>query len=117
MREQDISLRALTVSKTRGSFWTSQFEAEFDAGGGRNGYRDSKPHFEGYLLAAERIGVDPRLCVMVEDAQAGLEGARALSMRTIGIGAKLPAESADYRLVDTTTLQETLGDLIRTHNG
>ena len=69
----------------------------------------SKPHFEGYLLTAERMGIDPRLCLMIEDALAGLEGARALSMRTIGIGAKLPAEAADVSLTDTHMLPDLIG--------
>ncbi|MEN6596093.1 MAG: beta-phosphoglucomutase [Clostridiaceae bacterium] len=68
----------------------------------------SKPHFEGYLLAAERLGIDPRLCLMVEDAEAGLSGARALAMRTIGIGAGLPAGAADSILPDTLALGKAL---------
>lgn len=72
----------------------------------------SKPHFEGYLITAERLGIDPRLCVMVEDAAAGLAGARKLSMRTIGIGAKLPADAADIRLNDTCELAERIERLL-----
>ena len=77
-----------------------------------NDITHSKPHFEGYLLAAERIGIDPRLCVMVEDAAAGLAGARALSMRTIGVGAKLPADIADFTLSDTNSLLERIERMI-----
>lgn len=118
LREQNIPCALFSVSKNTGVILQKlDLGAAFDAVVDGTDITHSKPHFEGYLLAAGRIGVDPRLCVMVEDAQAGLEGARALSMRTIGIGANLPAESADYRLADTTTLQEALGDLIRTHNG
>ena len=72
----------------------------------------SKPHFEGYLLAAERLNVDPRLCVMIEDAEAGLAGARALSMRTIGIGTELSPNAADAMLPDSRKLKETIEDLL-----
>lgn len=61
----------------------------------------SKPHFEGYLLAADRLGADHRLCLMIEDAAAGLAGAREISMRTIGVGKNLAPGSADA-LVDGT---------------
>ncbi|GEM_PF-4942412 len=46
---------------------------------------NSKPHYEGYLLASDRLGIDPRLCAMVEDSKAGIEGAKALSMKTVAI--------------------------------
>lgn len=81
---------------------------EFDAVVSGKDIVHSKPHFEGYLLAAERMGVDPRLCLMVEDAEAGLAGARALSMRTLGIGANLPTGAANVRLADTAHMADAL---------
>jgi beta-phosphoglucomutase-like phosphatase (HAD superfamily) len=36
-----------------------------------------KPHPDGYLLAAERLGVDPRRCLAVEDSEAGARAAVA----------------------------------------
>ena len=44
-----------------------------------------KPDPEVYLLAAERLGVAPSRCIVVEDAVAGIEGARAAGMRSIGV--------------------------------
>jgi HAD superfamily hydrolase (TIGR01509 family) len=38
-----------------------------------------------FLTAAERLGVVPARCVVVEDAPAGLEGARRAGMRAIGV--------------------------------
>lgn len=35
-----------------------------------------KPHPEGFLLAAERLGIDARDCVVIEDAPAGLAAPR-----------------------------------------
>lgn len=44
-----------------------------------------KPFPEPFLLAAERLGVDPARCVVVEDAPAGLAAARAAGCATIGV--------------------------------
>ncbi len=44
-----------------------------------------KPDPEGYLAAADRLGVPPGACVVVEDAPAGVEAARAGGMRVIAV--------------------------------
>jgi mannitol-1-/sugar-/sorbitol-6-phosphatase len=44
-----------------------------------------KPHPEPYLLAAERLGVAPERCVVVEDAPAGIDAARAAGMAVIAV--------------------------------
>src|SRR6185503_1264627 len=54
-----------------------------------------KPDPEVYLTAAARVGVSPDRCIVVEDAVAGVEGARCAGMRSIGVshnGANLPAD-------------------------
>jgi len=54
-----------------------------------------KPDPEVYLTAAGRLGASPDRCIVVEDAVAGVEGARSAGMRTIGVshnGAHLPAD-------------------------
>ena len=52
-----------------------------------------KPDPEGYLTAAARLGRAPGECVVVEDAPAGLEAARAAGMRSIGIAGTFPASA------------------------
>ena len=44
-----------------------------------------KPDPALFLEAARRLGVPPARCVVVEDAPAGLEGARRAGMRSIGV--------------------------------
>lgn len=44
-----------------------------------------KPHPEIFLTAAERIGVPPEHCVVVEDATVGIQAARSAGMRCIAI--------------------------------
>ena len=54
-----------------------------------------KPDPEVYLTAAARLGVSPDRCIVVEDAFAGVEGARRARMKSIGVshnGADLPAD-------------------------
>ena len=45
-----------------------------------------KPDPEVYLVAAARAGASPDSCIVVEDAVAGIEGARRAGMRSIGVG-------------------------------
>lgn len=51
-----------------------------------NDLTKSKPDPEVFLLAAERLPVAPSHCVVVEDADAGVEAALAAGMRVIGVG-------------------------------
>ncbi|MGP8298163.1 HAD-IA family hydrolase [Streptomyces inhibens] len=44
-----------------------------------------KPDPEPFLLAAQRLGVDPKRCVAFEDAPAGLTSARAAGMATVAV--------------------------------
>ena len=48
--------------------------------------RHGKPDPEVFLTAAERLGVPPGRCVVVEDAEHGIEAARRGGMRTVGVG-------------------------------
>ncbi len=64
---------------------------------------NGKPHPEPFLLAADRLGVGPAHCIVVEDAPAGLDGARAAGMKTIGVlttHAALEANEVVKSLVD-----------------
>jgi sugar-phosphatase len=44
-----------------------------------------KPSPEGYLLAAERLGVEPRSCLVVEDAPAGVAAGKAAGMTVLAL--------------------------------
>ena len=45
---------------------------------------NGKPAPDPYLLAAERLGVDPAACVVFEDAPAGIASGRAAGMTGVG---------------------------------
>ena len=46
---------------------------------------NSKPHPEGYLVAARRLGIPPSACVVFEDSPAGIAAGRAAGMTVIGM--------------------------------
>lgn len=55
----------------------------FDTVVTRDDVTNPKPHPEPYLLAAERLGVDPSRCIALEDSHAGVRAAHAAGMQTI----------------------------------
>ncbi|GAB3812916.1 HAD-IA family hydrolase [Tessaracoccus terricola] len=73
----------------------------------RDQVTDGKPHPESFLLAAERLGVDPARTLVVEDAPAGVAGARAAGAAVLGIlstktAADLEADAHVAHLADVT---------------
>lgn len=67
-----------------------------------------KPDPQGYLVAAARLGVQPAMCVVVEDTPPGLEAARAAGMRSIGVAGTYPATAlslADYVVAQLDSLR------------
>ena len=63
-----------------------------------------KPSPDLFLLAAEELRVSPTNCVVVEDAAAGIEAAKAGGMRAIGVA----------RLDDVAILEQAGADLVVT---
>jgi beta-phosphoglucomutase family hydrolase len=55
-------------------------------------YAQGKPHPEPFLLAAQRLGVEPKDCLVFEDAEAGIKAATAAGMKSVRI--LLPHERA-----------------------
>ena len=58
----------------------------FDAVADGNHITHSKPHPEVFLKAAAYLGLTPAECVVVEDADAGIEAAHRAGMQAIAIG-------------------------------
>ena len=64
--------------------------------------REGKPHPEPYLTAAQRLGVQPRDCVAIEDSPTGVGSAVAAGVPTIGVPHLVPIEPRPgLRLVET----------------
>jgi|SRR5436190_7434975 len=60
-------------------------EGYFDALVSADDVTIGKPDPQVFLKAAEKLGIPPARCVVVEDAAAGVEGARRAGMRSIGV--------------------------------
>ena len=76
-----------------------------------------KPHPEPYLLAAERLGVDPRDCVAIEDSPTGVRSALAAGCRVLGVphvvGIPSDLDQGSGQLVIAASLMgKTLNDLV-----
>lgn len=57
----------------------------------------SKPDPEVFLIAAEKLGVEPNECVVIEDSDAGIQAAKAGGMYAVAVGAAVNNMLADYR--------------------
>ncbi len=72
-----------------------------------------KPEPDIFLAAAERLGIEPKACLVFEDAVNGVVAARAAGMNVIGITTNVPAEAlraagARHTIADFTAIP---GDL------
>lgn len=70
----------------------------FDAVADGNEIKNSKPDPEVFLLAAQKLGVDPKNCLIVEDAEAGVIAAIAGNMKVAAIGEACKCQKAHYNL-------------------
>ena len=69
--------------------------------------RHGKPDPEGYLLAARKLGADPRRCLVVEDAEAGVAAGRAAGAVVAG----LRGVDADIPVKDLHQLTALMGQI------
>jgi beta-phosphoglucomutase len=72
-----------------------KIENLFDAVIDGNKMSKAKPDPEVFLLGARELGVRPDQCVVFEDAEAGLQAAKAAGMYAVGIGRADVLKSAD----------------------
>lgn len=69
----------------------------FDAVADGNAVTRSKPDPEVFLVAAQRLGLEPKYCIVVEDAVAGVEAGLAGGMRVVAVGYASRDERAHLR--------------------
>lgn len=65
----------------------------FDAVSDGNNIKNSKPDPEVFLKAAEMLNIAPENCMIVEDADAGIEAGKRAGMKTFALGG---ASGADF---------------------
>lgn len=77
----------------------------FDAFVDGNMIHHTKPHPEIFLTTAKLLGVAPAACVVIEDAEAGVEAALAAGMKCIGVGSPALLRKADKVLKHTSEIK------------
>ncbi len=87
-------------------------EDAFDAVADGHSVARSKPAPDLFLYAAQQMDAPPELCVVVEDAESGVEAALAGRMVAVGIGPEERVGKAHYRYDSTADidLDEILAD-------
>jgi beta-phosphoglucomutase len=65
----------------------------------------SKPDPEVFLVAAKKLGLDPKDCLVVEDAKAGVEAAKNGGMKSLGVGPFHDKLEADYNSRNLETVR------------
>lgn len=73
-------------------------ENYFDAVSDGTNISRSKPDPEVFLKAAEYLGVEPRLCLVIEDAQSGIKATQAANMDCAAYGNGTKCNLANYNL-------------------
>jgi len=77
---------------------------------------NSKPDPEIYLLAAERLGVNPTDCVAIEDSPVGVTAASRAGLFTIGVPLLLSLDDAPASLLWPTLAGRTPQDIFDAFN-
>ena len=75
--------------------------------------RRGKPDPEGYLLAAQKLGIAPENCVVIEDAVAGVQAARAAGMKCIAVATTYPPEALKDADLVVQTLKEVNSGILK----
>lgn len=99
LREKGYKL-AIGSSSKNAKFILEKVELKdaFDAISDGNNITKSKPDPEVFLKAAEYLGLPSKACMVVEDAEAGIEAAKKGGMYAAGIGEAAKSINADESL-------------------
>ena len=83
----------------------------FDATADGNDISRSKPDPEVFLVAAKKLNISPENCMVVEDAEAGIDAALAAGMKVLGVGFASSIERATIRAKDLAAV--TVEDVLK----
>jgi len=73
----------------------------------------SKPDPEVFLLGAKALGLESKDCLVIEDAEAGIEAAKAGGFMTAGIGVASHSKQTDYPISSLKDILSIVGPKIR----
>ena len=71
-----------------------------------------KPDPEGYLLAADKLGVDPRRCIVIEDSPNGVAAAEAAGCLAVVVAGAAPVPPAPGRVLVSSVIDLSLPRLL-----
>ena len=83
----------------------------FEAISDGNNITNSKPDPEVFLKAAEYMGVEPKDCVVVEDAEAGVQAAIFANMKVIAMGDAVRYGNADWNIESFKDILDVLANM------
>ncbi|MCX7709669.1 MAG: beta-phosphoglucomutase [Clostridia bacterium] len=87
LREKGYKTALASASKNAGLILERlEIKDCFDSVVDGNDVQRSKPDPQVFEMAASRLGIDQERCIVFEDAQAGIDAAKAAKMTCIGIG-------------------------------
>jgi beta-phosphoglucomutase len=102
LRERGIKVGLASSSKNAKTvLQLLHIQNEFDVVVDGNMVANSKPDPEIFLLAASKLAVPPSMCLVFEDAEAGVEAAIAAGMKCVGVGSPEQLRKAD-RIIEQT---------------
>lgn len=84
----------------------TECENLFDAIADGNDIKNSKPAPDVFLVAAKKLGISPQECMVVEDAEAGVDAAIAAGMDVLAVGYASSYKKATYSA-------ESLGEIVK----
>ncbi|RIV30274.1 beta-phosphoglucomutase [Flagellimonas lutimaris] len=84
----------------------------FDVIGDGNSVSKSKPAPDIFLFASEKLGLPPENCIVFEDAEKGIDAAKAGNFHSVGIGPKERVGHADIRF---NTMKEATLFEVKSH--
>jgi beta-phosphoglucomutase-like phosphatase (HAD superfamily) len=103
---------ALLASSSAGDGWP---ERAFDVTVCDEDVAQGKPAPDGYLRAAELLGVDPGHCLVIEDSATGVAAAEAAGMVVLAVPRAGPIDPAPGRAVRDDLIGLTRADLAALH--
>jgi beta-phosphoglucomutase len=88
LKERQVKIAIGSSSKNaRAILGAVGLEDEFEVITDGNDIPRSKPDPAVFIIAARRLGISPEECLVVEDAEAGVEAGLAAGMRVLAVGA------------------------------
>jgi len=75
--------------------------------------KHGKPHPEVFLKTAERLGLSPSRCIVIEDAPSGIKAGKAAGCAVVGLVGTVPKEKLSEADLVVNSLRELSPDILK----